>query len=255
MNRFEGKVTIVTGASSGIGRAAAIAFADEGAHVVVSDVDESGGKQTVELILEAGGDAVFVRADVSDAHATEELVRQAIGRYGRLDVAVNNAGIEGELAETQQYPLQAWDRVIAVNLTGVFNAMRAEITAMRESGGGAIINTASILGLVAFPTAPAYTAAKHGVVGLTRSAALENAPHGIRVNAICPGFIQTPMVMERGLRAAENPEVIEQLTQITPMGRLGEPEEIAAAILWLASDDASYMTGQAMAVDGAYTTQ
>ena len=175
--------------------------------------------------------------------------------YGGLDFAANNAGIEGSLATTVDYEEESFDRVIAINLKGVWLGMKYEIPKMLERGGGAIVNTASILGTVAFATAPAYTASKHGVIGLTKVAALEYATEKIRVNAVCPGFIETPMVMDRGLVARENPEVMEQLINIEPVKRLGKPEEIAAAIVWLCSDASSFVTGQAMLVDGAYTAQ
>ena len=193
--RFEGKVALVTGAASGIGRATALAFAREGAKVLVADVSVDGGEETVRMIKDLGADAAFVKADVSVDAEVAEMVAEAADRFGGLDIAVNNAGIEGALAPTAEYPAEMWDRVIAINLTGVWRSMRYEIPELLKRGGGAIVNVASILGVVGFANAPAYTAAKHGVVGLTKVAAMEYAPQGIRINAVGPGFIETPMVM------------------------------------------------------------
>jgi NAD(P)-dependent dehydrogenase (short-subunit alcohol dehydrogenase family) len=255
MKRFEGKVALVTGAASGIGKAAAVAFAREGARVLVADVNVEGGEETVRDIKDLGADAAFVRVDVSIDADVQEMVAEAVGRFGRLDVAVNNAGIEGALAPTAEYPEEMWDRVLAVNLTGVWRCMRREIPEMLKTGGGAIVNVASILGVVGFANAPAYTAAKHGVVGLTKVAAMEYAPQGIRINAIGPGFIETPMVMERGVEAGKHPEVQQQIAELHPIGRMGKPEEIADAILFMASDAASFVAGQTLIVDGAYTVR
>ena len=252
--RFEGKVALVTGAASGIGRATALAFAREGAKVLVADVSD-GAEETAKLIKDLGVDAAFVRADVTSDDDVRLMIDEAVSRFGGLDVAVNNAGIEGVLAPTAEYPEDVWDRVIAVNLTGVWRCMRREIPAMLERGGGAIVNVASILGVVGFANAPAYTAAKHGVLGLTKVAAMEYATQGIRVNAIGPGFIQTPMVMERGVEAGKHPEVLQQLEELQPIGRLGQPEEIARAILWLASEDASFVMGHTLIADGAYVAR
>jgi len=255
MKRFEGTVALVTGAASGIGKAAAVAFAREGARVLVADVNVEGGEETVRDIKDLGADAAFVRVDVSIDADVQEMVAEAVGRFGRLDVAVNNAGIEGALAPTAEYPEEMWDRVLAVNLTGVWRCMRREIPEMLKTGGGAIVNVASILGVVGFANAPAYTAAKHGVVGLTKVAAMEYAPQGIRINAIGPGFIETPMVMERGVEAGKHPEVQQQIAELHPIGRMGKPEEIADAILFMASDAASFVAGQTLIVDGAYTVR
>jgi NAD(P)-dependent dehydrogenase (short-subunit alcohol dehydrogenase family) len=252
MSGFEGKVVLITGAGSGIGREASVAFAERGASVVVSDVNEEGGAATVEQITGKGGKASFVRADVSKAGDVEAAVQHAVSTFGGLDHAVNNAGIEGVLAPTAEYPEDSFDKVVAINLKGVWLGMKYEIPAMLERGGGSIVNTASILGLVAFQTAGAYTASKHGVVGLTKVAALEYAQQGIRVNAVCPGFIETPMVMERGVQAGKDPEVYEQLEAAHPMGRLGRPQEIAQAMVYLCSDDASFVTGITVPVDGGY---
>ncbi|MFO8077000.1 MAG: SDR family NAD(P)-dependent oxidoreductase [Actinomycetota bacterium] len=255
MGTLTGKVALITGASSGIGRATALGAAREGASIVVADMNAEGGHETVNLVKEAGAEALFVQTNVTDAASVDALMSETLARFGTLDLAFNNAGIAGALGETHAYDKDAWDTVIAVNLTGVFICLKAELAVMRERGSGAVVNTASILGLVGFANTPAYTAAKHGVVGLTQVAALENAGHGIRVNAVCPGFIETPMVMDGALKARENPEVIEQIESSTPAGRLGQPEEIAEAVLWLWSDRASYMNGHALAVDGAYTAQ
>ena len=247
-----GKVALVTGASSGIGRASALAFAREGAKVVVSDVNVDGGQETVRLIKGNGGEAIFVKADVSQAAEVEALVRQTVTAYGRLDYAHNNAGVEGAFTTTVAYPDESWERVLAVNLKGVWLCMKHEITQMLKQGGGAIVNTASGAGLVGVPNLSAYVASKHGVVGLTKTAALEYAKAGIRVNAVCPGVIDTPMVARL---TREQPHVAEALVAGEPMGRVGKPEEIAEAAVWLCSDAASFVTGHAMAVDGGYLAQ
>jgi NAD(P)-dependent dehydrogenase (short-subunit alcohol dehydrogenase family) len=251
MGAMDGKVAIVTGASAGIGAATAHAFAAEGASVVVSDIDVARGEAVASTIEGAGGKAVFVRADVSGAADVGALVDAAVEQFGRLDYAFNNAGIEGDPAPTADCPRETWDRILSVNLTGVFLCMQAEIPRILESGGGAIVNCASIAGLVGFPAAPAYVASKHGVVGLTRSAALELAPQGLRVNAVCPGVIDTEMVARS---AASQPDVIDQVVAAHPVGRLGQPEEVAATVVWLCSEAAAFITGQAIAVDGGYTT-
>ena len=253
--QLNGKVVLVTGAGSGIGRAVALAAAREGARVVVSDIAVEGGEETVRAIGDAGGEAVFIGADVSSASEVESLVNEAVESYGRLDCAVNNAGIEGALAPTAEYPDETWNRVLGINLTGVFLCMKHEIPRMLETGGGAIVNVASILGLVGFATAPAYTAAKHGVVGLTKVAALEYSALGVRVNALCPGFIETPMVMERGVEAGTHPEVYQQIAELHPIKRLGRPQEMANAAVWLCSDASSFVTGHALTADGGYVAQ
>jgi NAD(P)-dependent dehydrogenase (short-subunit alcohol dehydrogenase family) len=248
MGYLEGKVAIVTGAASGIGRSAAQLYAREGAKVVVSDVDEDGSAETVRLIEEDGGTAVFIHADVSDAAACEALVRGTVERYGRLDCACNNAGISGDASTTSGYPLDAWDRVIGINLSGVFYCMKYEIAEMLENGGGSIVNMASILGSVAFATAPAYVAAKHGVVGLSRTAAVEYASRGVRVNAVGPAFIKTPLIAA----LEHDPQMNEMLVSMHPIGRLGEPEEVAELVVWLSSEKASFVTGSYYPVDGGY---
>lgn len=250
--RVAGKVALVTGGGSGIGRAAALAFAREGAKVVVSDVVIDGGEETVRLIKAAGGQAVFVKADVARPAEVDALIARVVDTYGRLDCAFNNAGIEGTMAQTADCSEENWDRTIAINLKGVWLCLKAEIPQMLKQGGGAIVNTASVAGLVGFAGLPAYVASKHGVVGLTKSAALEYAKQGIRVNAVCPGVIRTPMV-ERLFR--DNPAAGETIAAMEPVGRMGTPEEIAEAVVWLCSDAASFVTGLAMAVDGGLTAQ
>ena len=253
--QFDGKVALVTGAAAGIGRATALAFAHHGAQLVLADIAVEGGDETARQITQAGGEAIFVRTDVTKAAEVEALVNTAVNTYGRLDYAHNNAGIEGALTTTAEYPEEVWNRVIAINLTAVWLCMKYEIPQLLKQGGGAIVNTASILGLVGYVTTPAYTASKHGVVGLTKVAAMEYATQGIRVNAVCPGWIETPMVMERGVTAGANREVYQQLADMHPVKRLGKPEEIAQVVVWLCSDAASFVTGQPIAVDGAYTAQ
>ncbi len=249
-NGLQGKVAIVTGGSSGIGRATALAFAREGTRVVVSDIDTERGNAVAQEIKDAGGEATFVAANVADADDVAALVAQTVETYGRLDFACNNAGIGGASAPVGEYGLDEWRKVIDVNLNGVFYGMRYQIPEMLKQGGGVIVNMASILGHVAFPNSPAYVTAKHGVIGLTKNAAVEYAQQGIRAVAVCPAFIHTPMVDE-GLPD----EVKQQLVQMHPVGRLGEPEEVADLVVWLCSDQASFVTGNPILVDGGYVAQ
>ena len=248
----EGKVALVTGAGSGIGRATALVFAREGAKVVVSDIVVEGGEETVQQIKAAGGEAIFVKADVSQAADVEALITQTVETYGRLDCAFNNAGIEGGVKPTIDCTEEEFARTIAVNLTGVWLCMKYEIQQMLSQGGGTIVNTASVAGLVGFPGLPDYVASKHGVLGLTKTAALEYAKSGIRVNAVCPGVIQTPMV-ERG--AQLSPGFDELAVSMEPVGRFGQPVEIGEAVVWLCSEAASFVTGHPMTVDGGLVAQ
>lgn len=250
---FAGKVAVVTGASSSIGRACARAFTREGASVVVADVSVTGGEETVRMIHAQGGEAMFVTCDVSREADVAQMVDATVRTYGRLDCACNNAGIEGVQATTAEYPREEWDRVLAVNLTGVWLCMKHEIPAMLAHGGGAIVNMASILGVVGFATAAAYTAAKHGVVGLTKVTAIEYATQGIRVNAVCPGFVATPLLDRAGITPGT--DMYAMIADLHPIKRLGTPEEIAEAVLWLCSEKASFVTGDAMLVDGGYVAQ
>lgn len=244
------KVALVTGAAAGIGRAVALTLAREGARVMVSDLDEEGGQESVRLIEKAGGEAAFVRTDVSKPEDCEAMVRATVESLGGLHCAVNNAGIGGEQQPTADYPVEEWQRVIGINLSGVFYCMKSQIPRMleREGGGGAIVNIASILGQVGFANAPAYVAAKHGVVGLTKNAALEYSASGVRVNAVGPAFIRTAMI-----EALEEDEAVKaQLVAQHPIGRLGEAQEVAELVAWLCSDKASFVTGSYYAVDGGY---
>ncbi|MCZ7398586.1 MAG: SDR family oxidoreductase [Candidatus Methanoperedens sp.] len=249
---LENKVALVTGGGSGIGRACALAFAREGAKVVVADVMERGGEETVQMIQEAGGESIFVKTDVSKTADVEALVKRTVDTYGRLDCAINNAGIEGIMAPTADYTEENWNRVININLKGVWLCMKYEIPEMRKQGGGAIVNMASVAGLVGFQGMPAYCASKGGIIQLTKAAALEYAKAGIRVNAVCPGVIRTPMV-ERV--TGGNPEAAAQFTAIEPVGRMGTPEEIAESVVWLCSEAASFVTGHPMVVDGGLIAQ
>ena len=252
MGKFDGKVAIITGASSGIGRAAALAFAREGAKVVVADVLVAGGDETVRMVKKAGGQAIFVKTDVSRAADVQTMVEKAVRKYGRLDYAFNNAGIEGEPAPIADSSEKNFDRVIGINLKGVWLCMKYEIPEMLKHKGGAIVNCSSIAGLVGFAGVTPYAASKHGVVGLTKTAALEYAKAGIRINAVCPGIIRTPMI-ERFTGGKAEAEA--QLTAGEPVGRIGTPEEIAEAVVWLCSDAASFMTGHPMVVDGGWVAQ
>jgi NAD(P)-dependent dehydrogenase (short-subunit alcohol dehydrogenase family) len=251
-DRVKGKVALITGGGSGIGRATAMLFAAEGARVVIADYNVEGGERTLRAIKEAGGDGIFHGADVANPKEVEALVAKTVATYGRLDCAFNNAGIEGEFAPTPECTLENWQRVISINLSGVFYCMKYEIPEMLKNGGGTIVNTSSICGLAGIANTSAYTAAKHGVAGLTKAAALEFSSKGIRVNAVCPGFIRTPMVarvMDRG--SFDEKAVI----QTHPINRLGRPEEIAEAVLWLSTDASSFVTGVPMPIDGAYMAQ
>ena len=250
---LEGKTALVTGGGSGIGRATALAFAREGARVAIVDYVPEGGNQTLNMIKEIG-DGRFFKADVSKPDEVRRAVEQTIETYGRLDCAFNNAGIEGSAGvRSDPWNQENWHRVIAINLTGVFLSMQYEVEQMLKQGGGAIVNTSSILGLVGMGGAFAYTAAKHGVAGLTKSAALLYAQSGIRVNAVCPGYIRTPMV-ERSIGTGTEFEA-HIIKNLQPIGRLGRPEEIAEAVVWLCSPAASLVTGVTMPVDGGCVAQ
>ena len=249
---LEGKVALVTGGSSGIGRDSSLTFAREGAQVIVSDVSVEGGEETVSLIKEAGGVATFIKADVSKATDVEALITKSIEAYGRLDVAFNNAGIEGIRVPMDEFPEDQWDRVIAVNLKGVWLCMKHEIRQMLTQGGGVIVNSSSVAGLIGMKGSTAYASAKHGVIGLTKTAALEYATQGIRVNAVCPGAVRTPMT-ERLM--GHDTEREDMYMTIQPIGRFGTSQEIAETVVWLCSDAASLITGVALPVDGGIVAQ
>ena len=249
---FDNKVALVTGAGSGIGLSCALKFADLGAKVVVTDVSVQNGQGVVQRIKAAGGEAVFVKADVSESGDVKSLIEQTMKVFGRLDCACNNAGIGGVQALSADYPEEAWQRVLGVNLTGVWLCMKHEIPLMLKQGG-AIVNMSSILGTVGFAGSVAYDAAKHGVIGLTQTAALEYAVKGIRVNAVCPGFISTPMLEGAGI--VPGTDLYKSIADLHPMKRLGTPEEVAEAVVWLCSDAASFVTGVSLLVDGGYDAQ
>ena len=249
-HRFDDRVAVVTGAASGIGEACALTFARGGAKVIVADTNRELGERVVASVQQAGAEASFLEVDVSKPESAEHMVSRTLAAFGRLDIAVNNAGIGGELSPTGEYSIEGWNRVIDINLSGVFYCMRHEIPQMLEQGGGAIVNMASILGSVGFRQAPAYVAAKHGIVGLTKAAALEYGRQGLRINSVGPGFIHTPMVanaMDEGAQA--------QLAQLHAAGRMGEPQEVADLVAYLCSDAASFLTGGYYLVDGGYTAQ
>ncbi|MGZ4691172.1 MAG: glucose 1-dehydrogenase [Acidimicrobiia bacterium] len=249
---FEGKVALVTGAGSGLGRATAVAFAQEGAKVLVADIDDLGGRETVELVSGAGSEALFVDTDVTNPAAVVAMVAATVAAFGSLDYAVNNAGTTGRGGLTAEYDIDDWRRTIALNLDSVFFCLRSEIPVLLDRGGGAIVNVASGAGLVGFAGLPAYVASKHGVVGLTRASALEYAAQGVRINCVCPGSTRTPM-LEGFMGGDEKME--KMMRNAVPMRRLGRPEEIAAAIVWLCSDAASFVVGHALAVDGGSVIQ
>jgi NAD(P)-dependent dehydrogenase (short-subunit alcohol dehydrogenase family) len=247
---LDGKVALITGAGSGIGQATSRIFAREGAKLVLADVVEEGGNRTLKIVQDLGAQAVFVKCDVAKWSDVDAAVAQAVQKFGRLDCAFNNAGIEGESGETHVCTEENWARVMAINLTGVFFCMKAEVNQLlKQGGGGAIVNTSSGAGLAGVRGMPAYVAAKHGVAGLTRAAALEYGRHNIRINAVCPGPIRTPMM---GRLLKERPDAEQRFARSEPLKRLGEPEEIGEAVAWLCSDRSSYVTGLPMPVDGGF---
>ena len=250
MNILNNKVAIVTGAGSGIGKATALLYAFEGAKVVVSDIDEKSGHTTVAEITAKGGEAFFIKADTAIPSDHESLVQQTVKQYGGLHIACNNAGIGGSLLPVAKYSIDGWDKIISINLSGVFYGMHWQIPAIIVSGGGSIVNMASILGMVATKNISGYVAAKHGVVGLTKAAALEYADQKIRINAIGPGYINTPL-----LTKTLDEATINALAALHPIGRLGTAEEVAALVLWLSSSNASFVTGSYYTIDGGYTAQ
>lgn len=247
---FNNKVALVTGGSFGIGRATALAFAEKGAKVAVVDWVEN--SETINLIKNKGGEAIFIKCDVSKTEEVKAMVSKIIATYGRLDYAFNNAGIEGTSGITHECTEENWDKTIGINLKGIWLCMKYEIPEILKQGKGVIVNCSSVAGLVGFSGLPAYVASKHAVLGLTKTAALEYAKLGIRVNAVCPGVIQTPMIDRI---TGKTQEAIEQFTELEPVGRFGEPKEVASAVLWMCSDEASYVTGHAMAVDGGFVAQ
>ena len=249
MGKMDGKVVLITGAGSGIGRATAILFGQEGAKVVVSDIVTEGGEGTVKIITDAGGDAVFIRADIALNADVEAAVGQAVSSFGRLDCAVNNAGMEAMPTPTADCAETDFDKTIEVNLKGTWLCMKYELQQMLKQGSGAIVNVSSVAGLVGVAAMPAYVAAKHGILGLTKTAALEYGNAGIRVNAVCPSAVKTPM-MEQII--ASMPDLAANMNENHPVGRIGETIEIAESILWLSSDASSFVTGHALAVDGGF---
>ena len=250
MTALQDKTVLITGAGSGIGRTTALACAAEGARLFLADIDAAGGEETTRLVQAAGGAAQFMTVDVGEAEPVAAMVQGAVEVYGRLDGAVNNAGIEGVHQPLVSYPDDVFDQVMRVNVRGVWLCLKAELPVMLRQGGGAVVNIASVAGLIGAPMLSAYDASKHAVVGLTRTAAVECAAHGVRVNCVCPSFIRTPMV-ERFL--TEAPDMARRLTRASPTGRLGQPDEVAQAIVWLLSDAASFVNGAALPIDGGLT--
>lgn len=250
MFNFTNQVALITGSGSGIGRATALAFATAGAKVIVSDINESNGQETVQLIQEAGGEASFITCDVSQPEQVNALINQAVERYGRLDIGVNNAGIGGKFAKILDQTLSDWNSMMAINLSSVFYCMQAEIRQMLTQGSGKIVNISSIAGVRGLPKSAPYSAAKHGVIGLTKAVASEYVRQNIRINAVCPVYTKSAMVDEL---ISVAPNMGERLRQVIPMGRFGQPEEIAQAILWLCSDANAFCTGQAIHMDGGLT--
>lgn len=244
---LKGKIALITGAGSGIGRGSAMVFARHGAKLVLADVNSEGGEETAAMVRAASGEAIFVQADVTRTHEVEALIQRVVAEHGRLDCAFNNAGIDGSMGFTADCSEENWDKVVSVNLRGVWLCMKYEIRQMLAQGGGAIVNNASVAGLVAYAGLPAYVASKHGVIGLTRTAAVEYAKQKIRVNAVCPGAIRTPLlagVIRAGLVTEE------QVAGLHPIGRVGTPEEIGETAAWLCGERSSFILGQALAVDG-----
>jgi NAD(P)-dependent dehydrogenase (short-subunit alcohol dehydrogenase family) len=250
--QFEGRVALVTGAGTGIGRAAALSFAREGARLAIADIDETEAAETERRCVLLGAQVLRIRADVAVTAEVERMVAGTVERFGRLDCAFNNAGISGALAAHADSSEENWDRVVGINLKGVWACMKYELRQMLAQGGGAIVNTASVMGMVGSAFTPAYVASKHGVLGLTKSAALAYAAAGIRVNAVCPGYVETPLIAKV---FDTRPELRPQVVARHPAGRLGTPEEIAAAVLWLCSDAAAFVNGHGLAADGGYLAQ
>lgn len=251
MGILNSKVAVVTGGGSGFGKAMSELYAKEGAKVVVSDVSVESGEETADIIKKAGGEAIFVKVNVGEPKDCEKLVQQAVKEYGRLDIAFNNAGIGGDSAPIGEYSIESWDKVIKINLSGVFYGMHYQIPQMLKNDGGVIVNVASVLGLVGFGGSAAYVAAKHGVIGLTKNVAIEYGKLGIRANAVCPGFVETHITEQ----LTSNKECYDFLVKKHPMGRLGKVEEVVDLVLWLSSDRASFCNGDHYTVDGGYTSK
>jgi NAD(P)-dependent dehydrogenase (short-subunit alcohol dehydrogenase family) len=247
VDRLKGKVVVVTGGGSGLGRACAKAFAMEGAAVSIADINDTGGMETADIIAGAGGSVFFLKTDVTRSDQVKALVEETVRRFGKLNAAFNNAGVEGGAFLTGQYPEDEWDRVIAINQKGIMLCMKYEIEQMLLSGGGAIVNTSSGAGIRGLAYQSAYSTSKHAIIGLTRTAAVEYAKKGIRVNAICPGFINTGLTR---VVLSKKPELEEKYKKLVPMGRFGREEEVAEAAVWLLSDASSFVTGQALVLDG-----
>jgi NAD(P)-dependent dehydrogenase (short-subunit alcohol dehydrogenase family) len=256
MGLVKGLTALVTGAGAGIGRATALTFAAEGASVIVSDINDDGGQKTVDLIKDAGGTAIYIKADISKNADVKALISKSIDNFGSIDCAVNNAGIEGQMVPLVDQPEDNFDTIISINLKGIFLCLQNELDAMVKSGGGAIVNLSSVAGLIGFPGLSPYVASKHGVIGLTKNAALEYAQSGIRVNAVCPGGIDTRMLDSLAEQATAGAQTSsEMMDPLHPMGRIGTPQEVAEMIVWLCSPRASFVTGTAIPVDGGYVAQ